>query len=413
MKFKLLVLVVFVNTFLKLEATEPDTVWMRQTQDVLGISFHPSSQFFAVGGNGAYVGIWDVNTATQIKKYQGYSGGNVFFSKTGKYLVQSSNTGFRVYNFLTDSIILSKDNYPEFSSIKVAMSSDEKYFAVANILGLTIWDLQTGKIIKEIDSVIKDDKRIQPLIWQLEFSPDGIHLAFSVAHGDTLRQEKLRFLNLSDFTIDYECPIGWHTKLKYSNDGTKIAFTSPDPGEAIKIIDVKTKQKLASIPGYESGVGKMVFSSDDKYLIFSYGQIIVWDLINNKMLKNYPGGFHYLSSSNDNKYIAGNIGNYLCLLNFLKNDGVQENSPIKANNIFPNPSDKNILNLTFELTKSGITTINIFNINGQLTQAIENKFLFQGNHNYSINISNLVNGSYHLEINSGSYKFSQPFIINR
>ena len=419
---KIILFLVVILSAVGVKAIEVDTAWMRQTLGggILSISFHPSSQFFAVGNEGNYVGIWDVNTATETKKHEGYASNYVYFSKTGKYLVQANNNGFRIYDFMKDSLILSKDGYPDFSYLATSMSYDERFFVAGNRLGLTIWEVATGNKVFETDSIIRNDLRFHGSISTIEFSPDGTHLVFSTFHGDTLRNEFLRFINLSDYTIDYKCPIGMNYKFKYSNTGTKIAFASPDSGEAIKIMDVNTKQIISTIPGISEGVGKIVFSSDDKYLVFTYSEeIITWNIILNKLNKSYytePSG--YLFSPNcdisiNQKYIAGNSGSYLYLFNFNGDANIIENNVISATLVYPNPSDKDKLSLTFNLIKSEQTEINIFSIEGRIVQEIENKYLFEGSHSYSVNISDLSNGTYFIKITSGNNDFSKSIIISR
>jgi len=335
----LMVLVCFLACFWQeTKAVEVDTVWMRQTWDVLSISFHPSSQFFAVGNSGGYVGIWDVNTATEIKKYQGYSSGNVSFSKNGKYLLvtcetpdKDFNNGFKIYDFLNDSLVFSLKT--SFNPIlKAVLSKDEETVVFGGSNTIEIWNYLTNK------RILKYDTSGLGGLMCLDYSPDGTHIAFSDAGSG----RKLRFLNVLTNKIENEYPIGQYGKIKYSNDGTKIAYTSPDAGEAIKIMDVNSKQILASIPGYPQGVGKMVFSSDDKYLVYTYGDLHVFDLETKKesYIYDYETTFQNLSISNDKKYFASNAGPYLFLLNaHFETNLVNENLlNINAKLLYPNPT---------------------------------------------------------------------------
>ena len=399
-----------------------DTVWMRQEQgDVLSISFHPSSQFFVTGNPNWFAGIWDVNTGTETKKYTGYPGGNVFFSKTGKYLVQASNSGFQVHNFTNDSLVLKKDGFPDFSTLHIAISADEKYIAAGDGLILTIWDLQTGEKIKEINPVVKNDTRPQPQLHQIEFSVDGSHIAFSMGHGDN-NGEGIRFINLLNDSIDYAYPIGYYCNFKYSNDGTKIAFTSADSGESIKIMDLKTKQIVAIIPGIHQSVSQICFSSDDNFLVIpnfnTMNNLELWDLKQNKLIENFytiPAGYLFgaCSISNDKKYIVASSGAYLFLFNISLINDVQNIKTPSTTILYPNPINQNIINLSFDLAISNLTLINIYDINGQIVKQIENKYLPFGTYKYTVDLSTLINGSYYLKISSGTYNYSQALIINR
>ena len=411
----ILFLLLFAGILQEAKSFEVDTVWMRQTWPITSISFHPNSEIIAVGNEGKYIGIWDVKTGTEIQKYkQGTIPWTCFFSNSGKYIVYGGNWGYFIRNFDTDSLIFSYT-----SPAVVALSKDERYFATAyNNNSISIWDLQTGEKIKQLDSIIKINVPESSVSF-IEFSPDGSHIACGTYYSKPNSDDRLVLINLADMKIDYNCRIGDWCYFKYSNDGTKIAYTSPDSGEAIKIMDVKTKQIIATIPGFPQGVGEIVFSSDDKYLLFTYSEEIkVWDIVLNKLNKSFYFEPRFLFApscdfSINQKYIAGTSGGYLLLFNFNGSANIIENNMISATLVYPNPSDNNLLNLTFSLIKSNQTEINIFSLNGQTIKGIENKYLFEGSHSYSVNTSDLPNGSYFLKINSGNYAFSQSFIINR
>ena len=370
-----------------------DTVWTRQEHgDVLSVSFHPSSQFFATGNPKWFAGMWDVKTGIETQKYSGYPGGNVFFSKTGKFLVQASNSGFQVHDFTNDSLIIKKDGFPDFSYLNIAMSTDEKFIATGDGLILTIWNLETGEKIKEINPIIKNDTRPQPLIHQIEFSPDGTHIAFTMIHADDL-PDGIRFINLSTDSIDFEYPTGDYYRFKYSNDGTKIAFTSANEGECIKIMDINTKQIIATIPGIPEAVDQIRFSSDDKYLIYTYGKIIVWDIEKNEIFKTYPGGFSHIDVSQDNKYIAGGIANYLFLLNFIGSSEVPIAKIINETIVYPNPTN-NIVTINTDCSSPQVN-YKILNQSGQvlITQTTPNI-----NNNLQIDFSYYPAGAYFIQL---------------
>ena len=396
-------------------AQDIDTVWMRQTQsDILSVSFHPSSQFFATGNTQWYAGMWDVNTGTETKKYTNYPGGNVFFSKTGKYLVQASttgsgvndSTGFQIHDFTNDSLMMTFKGV--FNPImRIAMSSDEENIAVGGSNTIEIWN------IKNNQSIFKYDTSGLGGILNLDYSPDGSHIAFSVAGPN----KKLRMLNIITKKIDFEYPIGSNAVLKYSNDGTKIAFTSADSGEAVKIMDVNSKQIIDAIPGASYGISSIVFRKDDKYIILPAGDIYVYNLEEKKFtyIYAYESSFHNLSVSEDNKYFATSIGNDLFLLNacFEPTSVPQKENIINATIVYPNPANNNIINLLFVLVESSNTIINIYDINGQNVKKIENKYLPFGSYLYTVDLSTITNGSYYLNISSGNYHYSQSLIINR
>lgn len=79
--------------------------------------------------------------------------------------------------------------------------------------------------------------------------------------------------------------------------------------------------------------------------------------------------------------------------------------------ISPNPVNQDNLTLNFNLEKTGLTEISIFNVKGNEVLKLAPKQLMQGNHNLNINLNNLSNGSYILVIDNEGNRASINFNI--
>lgn len=80
--------------------------------------------------------------------------------------------------------------------------------------------------------------------------------------------------------------------------------------------------------------------------------------------------------------------------------------------ISPNPAKANFA-LTIFLTACSNTTIEIFNMSGEIVKTIfNNKYLTQGEHTYTVNISDLPANTYFVKLLANEYSVSQKLIIN-
>ena len=72
-------------------------------------------------------------------------------------------------------------------------------------------------------------------------------------------------------------------------------------------------------------------------------------------------------------------------------------------NCFPNPFYLNSI-ISLKLPKSGIVNISIYNLQGNLVKEVHDGNLTNGNHEFSIDTSNIPSGIYLLELKTGKHK---------
>lgn len=139
----------------------------------------------------------------------------------------------------------------------------------------------------------------------------------------------------------------------------------------------------------------------------------IWDIENRNIVYTYqPGGYTAVSITSDKLYLIGAIGTCLVKWPFLSKLSEINQELIQATITYPNPVH-NIFNLEFNLTIPNLTNIDLIDLTGNTVKVIDNKFLNPGNHQYSVDISELPVGVYTLRIISGNFSFTSRIIKNQ
>jgi WD40 repeat protein len=119
------------------------------TAEVSSLAFSPDGKLLASGGYDNAVIIWDVSTGEilqSLKSHSDYVNG-VAFSPDGKKLASASNDHtvilWDVGTGHETLILKGEDNFTS-----VAFSPDGKTLASANVLDVTLWDANTGKVLQ-------------------------------------------------------------------------------------------------------------------------------------------------------------------------------------------------------------------------------------------------------------------------
>ena len=135
---------------------------------------------------------------------------------------------------------------------------------------------------------------------------------------------------------------------------------------------------------------------------------------------------------------ASEIGEYKALLYFennimdldsnsnrkdyaiIKGNGIQDNTHIESgvgeNNysllpVAPNPIKGNTLTINYSLGQSGDVNINIYNTVGELVKEVVNSSETAGEYSKTVNISDLVSGTYIITMKSRAYETQQQLMI--
>ena len=104
----------------------------------------------------------------------------------------------------------------------------------------------------------------------------------------------------------------------------------------------------------------------------------------------------------------------------IKGNGIQDNTHIESGvdehnysllPVVPNPIKGNILTINYSLGQSGDVNINIYNTAGELVKEVVNNSETAGEYSKTVNISDLVSGTYIITMKSRAYETQQQLMI--
>lgn len=402
--------------------TADDIVWIKQTHDVKYVQFSPDSKMIATNNNGQVL-IHDVETQETLFEYNPIL--KTRFTPDGKYLVGYFNTKELILIDM-DTKKRKENIQPAPSGIlfydissdgkKIIASYDQKY-------EFSIWDIESGQIERTV--VFHPDDTANTLwmdILNIHYGKDDKTIIYTRRKAVPAPGPELRKIYSSTHIIDAVTgeelfKLNKSGTLTFSNNKTMIAEHGLDKNVSFRLVNSENWDVILSVPGLPSYVHHIEFSPDDKFLVYSGGnRIVIYDILKKESFYIYDHGTSYASIdvSNDGKYIASGVSQYLFLLNAkFGSTSVQEPINVKDITTYPNPSNSNSITVEFNLLNSDITEIQLYDLSGRIVRNIENKFLNAGIHKYEIDINGLSNGQYNLIIENKSRKISHKILINR
>ncbi len=416
---KFMILFLFFTAFLKLEATEPDTVW---TKDV-GLSFgwvELADAKFTPDGNNILIatrgGVKLISRANGsfIRDYNIPSENihNVVFSPDGnKFVVACWDGNAFVVDFSTGLILSTLKHDAQGVNVHCFSKDGKKIFTTSgnHLKDIFIWDSDKYTLINNFGGTKGGDADF------LALSNDEKIIAtvgsINNINGDWYYI--LRLWSLDSFKILSEQSIANNYikvhDMQMSPDGKYIATAESD--STAKIWDSKTGTLVYTLyPGRISKdyfVGSSFFSNDSKFLITGIFplKLLIWDLETKEMIKQYEYGSWIGGITKDNKYILTFNSNNLILLNAKwEPDGIRENL-FNSNDypiITPNPATK-LVNIEFEQPQNSVTAIKLYDLSGNLVNQLLNEFLTSGTYKRTFDLSSLADGTYLCRIQSSNY----------
>jgi WD40 repeat protein len=236
------------------------------------MEWSPNGKMLAVGDSGTYGGyvwFWNIPGGTKKLKIDDHAGNsirNITWSPDGKFVATAADDA-------TSSLI----------------------------------DVEAGEVARKIQA-----NRMRGAA-RPDFSADGTLMAFSCRDGTIRIWDIVKCKQVSAITADPKG--GYVTAIRWSPDASKIAFLGYGSG-SVQILDVKSGVVAASLPGGETRIYDIVWSSDSKKVITSQGarsrkqvgDIRVWDVATvgvDFALSDKDISSHYqLDISPDNKTLA-------------------------------------------------------------------------------------------------------------
>ncbi len=90
--------------------------------------------------------------------------------------------------------------------------------------------------------------------------------------------------------------------------------------------------------------------------------------------------------------------------------GIEEAEEYQLHRIYPNPFNP-VLNVDFQLEKSGLTKVEVYDLQGNQVDVVYSGFLQSGNHNFSWDAEEHPSGTYFVSLISGESKITTSVVL--
>jgi len=175
---------------------------------------------------------------------------------------------------------------------------------------------------------------------------------------------------------------------QYPGKIKSYAFAYNNTYSCTQVSNWVTTNGFTSIPS-DSGATQVAY-----YGGMGMPTIVIAAGTNHKLLGSPYIGF----TTSDTTGMATNIRNFL--------NGPTSVNELKSNitelNIFPNPTI-NELKITFNLTETSNTIIEIMDVTGRIVKTLLNEKMSSGNFTKTFNVSSLENGNYFINLNTNGF----------
>jgi|GEM_PF-315790 len=204
---------------------------------------------------------------------------NAYFSPDGKYVVTSSSGSAKVWDVETGKLLRDIDKQKEVIAL-ARFSPDGKKFVtfcindVTSTYSLIIWDFRTGELLHQI---IVD-------LWPefIEFSQDGKKLVLY-----NRKDKELWIFNVE--TGNKICDIKENNYVSFSPNGEQIITKSSDT--IVRVLEIKTGKFVQELKGITKNVRNAQFTMDGKKIVVEQDSIgcLIWDLNTGNNINNFFG----------------------------------------------------------------------------------------------------------------------------
>jgi WD40 repeat protein/energy-coupling factor transporter ATP-binding protein EcfA2 len=238
------------------------------TDTVLGVAFSPDGRTLATSSLDEQIILWDVETGTVIRRWQGQKDWvtRVAFTPDGQYLISVSG------NFFITALPI-----PGLSTKDASVA---------------MWDVATGELVRIFG---EPGEGHQGPIMSLAISPDGRYAVTGDTNGlmivwDIASGEEVRRM---------ESPGDWVSSLAYTPDGRAFvaALGKPSIGGSgasstvAALWDVETGERLRQFVGHTNVVIAVAVSPDGRTVLTASADnsLILWDINTGEALQRFGG----------------------------------------------------------------------------------------------------------------------------
>ena len=280
----------------------------------------------------------------------------------------------------------------------LSLTSDDKYLLSNGVdtESILLWDLTTGKLIKTYKGHTKS-------VTSITLTSDNKYF-ISASWDSTI---KLWDFSTGDEIRTFKGHKGAVSSIAITNDGKYIISGSND--ETIKVWDISTGKELNTLSGHRSFVSTVCLTPDDKYIISGSwdNSIKLWDLNTGKETGTFTGhkslvesicitsdGKYLVSGSNDNTIKVWDINSYENIFTFSgHSDKISQVAITKNDKYIISASYDNTLKLWDFINRKEIRTFSgQASIISSIGLTSDNKFILSGSEDSTVKLWDLPSG---------------------
>jgi WD40 repeat protein len=300
---------------------------------------------YIVTGTGDYTSIlYDAKTGAEIRKYKKLAStctsceSEAIISSDNKYIFNASSDSIKMFDLKSGKLVrqfYGQGGDPE----NLQISYDNRFISAIEYGNVEVWEVNTGKLI------LKDGEYNENKILCAAISPDCRQIItgsekrvsdiLEISTGKKLLTLK-GYLNQVDERILSHSYMYWAALIneaRLSPDGNYIAVGRT--GNNVKIIDFKTGKIFRTLAGHKAMVISLCFSNDGKYLATGGldGQAIVWDVASGSIVRKISSPDESMpvfsvDISSDGKMLAtADWGGYVTIYDIISGEMLRAVSP--------------------------------------------------------------------------------------
>jgi len=247
---------------------------------VFGVVYSPDNLTALSGGDGQAVILWDVQTAQEIRRFEGHSDDvrAVAISPDGKLALSGGyDLALILWDLTTGQEIRRLEGHSD-AIRSIAFSPDSRYaISGASDSLIILWDIATGQEIRRFAGH-SDEVR------SVAFSPDGTRILSGSYDATMLLWDVATGENL--FTFPHSAEV---TAVAFSPDG--LSALSGGADSRIHLWDLTTQTEIQNFAGHTVWVKSVQFSPDARSILSSSddGTIRVWDIASGDEICRFVG----------------------------------------------------------------------------------------------------------------------------
>jgi len=268
--FRYLSLLVFllfstINTQAEEIITEPIHT-LELEEDGGNLAFSPDGQWALSGSSDKTVKLWDVNTGSLVRSFEGYS--------HSAYGLPKSNS---IY-----SLAFSPDGLWALSGGGGQDSFDMFYLGEMHL-----YNVNTGDIVRSFSGHDRD-------VYSVAFSPDGLW-ALSGGYDETL---KLWDVNTGSLIRTFTGHTSHVYSVAFSSDGLWALSGAAYPDNTLKLWDVNTGSLVRTFTGHTKSITSVAFSPDGLWALSGSRDttLKLWEVNTGNLVRSFTGHTSYVHS---------------------------------------------------------------------------------------------------------------------